>query len=352
MRILVTGGLGYIGSHTCVELIQAGYDVVVLDNLSNSSLRARPRIEQIAGNKVDFIEGDIRDYECLTNLFEQYDIAAVIHFAGLKAVGESQEKPLLYHDVNVVGTHNLLTVMEEHNVRRIVFSSSATVYGADAAVPYVETSSVCPSNVYGNTKRAVEMMLEDMCRSKHSQWSASLLRYFNPIGAHESGLIGEDPKGIPNNLMPFIARVAVGKLPQLSVFGDDYPTKDGSGVRDYVHVVDLAKGHVKALQHLLVSTGVHTFNLGSGVGYSVLELVTAFERVNGIEIPYCVADRREGDLAEFYADPGKAWQVLGWKTELSIDQMMADTWRWQSNNPEGYEEDNYGEVDANENKPS
>lgn len=352
MRILVTGGLGYIGSHTCVELIQAGYDVVVLDNLFNSSKLALPRLEKIVGRNIDFVQGDIRDRECLVRLFEQFPVDAVIHFAGLKAVGESQEKPLLYHDVNVVGTHTLISVMEACGIKRIVFSSSATVYGAEAVVPYVETSPVCPSNVYGNTKRAVEMMLEDMCRSQHSEWSISLLRYFNPIGAHGSGLIGEDPKGIPNNLMPYIAKVAVGQLSELSIFGNDYSTADGTGVRDYVHVVDLAKGHVKALQSLLKETGVHVYNLGSGNGFSVLDLVRAFERVNGITIPYKFAPRREGDLAAFYADPAKAWHELGWKTELGLDQMMADTWRWQSGNPMGYVDADIDGVDNNDCKSS
>lgn len=341
MRVLVTGGLGYLGSHTCVELIRAGYEVVILDNLSNSSRAALPRIEAICGSPIDFVEGDIRDAELLKVLFEEHKFAAVIHFAGLKAVGESQHKPMLYHEVNVVGTHTLLSAMQQANVYNIVFSSSATVYGAEAEIPYVETSALNPSNVYGNTKRIVEILLEDLCSAPDSPWSATLLRYFNPIGAHPSGSIGEDPRGIPNNLMPYIAKVAVGELKELSVFGDDYPTKDGTGVRDYIHVVDLARGHVKALQHLIDHGGMQVFNLGSGTGYSVLDLINAFERVNGISVPYRFAARREGDLAEFYANPEKAAKELQWKTELSLDQMMEDTWRWQRANPQGYSSNNH-----------
>lgn len=336
MKVLVTGGLGYLGSHTCVELLANGYDVVVLDNLYNSSVEAKIRIEKITKRSLDFVEGDIRDAQLLDGLFKKHNIETVIHFAGLKAVGEGQQMPTLYHDVNVVGSHILFSAMEHAGISNIVFSSSATVYGAGARIPYEETSPVSPSNVYGNTKRIVEMMLADLCEPNNSPWSVALLRYFNPIGAHPSGLIGEDPLGIPNNLMPYIAKVAVGELEMLSVFGNDYPTKDGTGIRDYIHVVDLARGHVSAVQYLQNHQGAEVFNLGSGKGYSVLELVDAFERVNGIKIPYQISPRRAGDLAEFFANPAKALAVLGWKTECNLEQMLADTWRWQKNNPKGY----------------
>lgn len=336
MRVLVTGGLGYIGSHTCVELLNAGFDVVVLDNLANSALAALSRIEQIAQRSLTFIEGDIRDAAQIHSVFAEYEIEAVIHFAGLKAVGEGQQQPTLYHDVNVSGSHILLSAMERAGVNRFVFSSSATVYGAEADIPYVETSPVNPSNVYGNTKRIVEMMLTDLCAPKNSPWSIAVLRYFNPIGAHPSGLIGEDPRGIPNNLMPYIAKVAVGELEELSVFGDDYPTRDGTGIRDYIHVVDLAKGHVEALKFLATNQGAEVFNLGSGKGYSVLELINAFKDISGVAVPYKFAPRRAGDLPEFFAEPSKALQLMGWKTELDLNQMLADTWRWQKNNPKGY----------------
>ena len=338
MRVLVTGGLGYLGSHACVELLAEGFDVTVLDNLYNSSIKVIERIKQIAGRGIDFTQGDIRDANLLNDLFEQNNIDAVIHFAGLKAVGEGQQNPTLYHDVNVAGTHTLLTAMERAGVTQIVFSSSATVYGAEAEVPYVETSSVNPSNVYGNTKRIVEMMLEDLCVPHNSPWAVSVLRYFNPIGAHPSGLIGEDPLGIPNNLMPYIAKVAVGELERLSVFGNDYPTKDGTGVRDYIHVVDLAKGHVAALNYLFSHSGLNVFNLGSGKGYSVMDLLNGFKAVSGIDVPYVFAPRRAGDLAEFFANPEKAWRLLQWKTELTLETMLADTWHWQKNNPKGYQQ--------------
>lgn len=336
MRVLVTGGLGYIGSHTCVELLAVGFDVVVLDNLANSALAALDRIEQIAQRSVAFIEGDIRDAALLDSVLAEYEIDAVIHFAGLKAVGEGQQKPTLYHDVNVSGSHILLSAMERAGVNCFVFSSSATVYGVEADIPYVETSPVNPSNVYGNTKRIVEMMLNDLCEPQNSPWSIAVLRYFNPIGAHPSGLIGEDPRGIPNNLMPYIAKVAVGELEELSVFGNDYPTRDGTGVRDYIHVVDLAKGHVEALKFLTKNQGVEVFNLGSGNGYSVLELINAFKDISAVNVPYKFAPRRAGDLPEFFAEPSKALQLMGWKTERNLDQMLADTWRWQKNNPKGY----------------
>ncbi len=336
MRVLVTGGLGYIGSHTCVELLAAGFDVVVLDNLANSALAALDRIEQIAQRSLAFIEGDIRDADLLDSLLDDYEIEAVIHFAGLKAVGEGQQQPMLYHDVNVAGSHVLLSAMERAGVNCFVFSSSATVYGAEADIPYVETSPVNPSNVYGNTKRIVEMMLADLCQPNDSDWSVAVLRYFNPIGAHPSGLIGEDPRGIPNNLMPYIAKVAVGELQELSVFGNDYSTRDGTGVRDYIHVVDLAKGHVEALKFLAKKQGIEVFNLGSGNGYSVLELINAFKDISGVAVPYKFAPRRAGDLPEFYAEPSKALQLMGWKTELDLNHMLADTWHWQKNNPKGY----------------
>ena len=337
MNILVTGGAGYIGSHTCVELLNAGFDLVVFDDLSNSKSEALTRVEGITGQSLDFVKGDVRNREHLRAVFSQYNIDAVIHFAGLKAVGESSQIPLHYYDVNVAGSIALAEVMAEFNCFRLVFSSSATVYGENAPVPYVETLPTAACNVYGRTKLMVEEILRDACNQPNSQWQVSLLRYFNPIGAHESGLIGEDPQGIPNNLLPYVAQVAVGKLQQLNVFGGDYPTVDGTGVRDYIHVVDLARGHVKALQKMFDSeAGCCVYNLGAGKGYSVLQVVTAFEKASGQQIPYTIAPRREGDLAEYYADPSLALKALAWKTELDLDAMVADTWRWQSNNPNGY----------------
>lgn len=337
MRILVTGGAGYIGSHTCVELLNAGYDVVVYDNLSNSHQESLSRVQVITGKSVDFYQGDVRNREQLRDVFSLYRIDAVIHFAGLKAVGESAQIPLHYYDVNVAGSIALAEVMEENHCFHIVFSSSATVYGADAPIPYVETLSTAACNVYGRTKLMVEEVLRDACNKSNSQWCASLLRYFNPIGAHPSGLIGEDPQGIPNNLLPYVAQVAVGRLEKLQIFGNDYPTADGTGIRDYIHVVDLAKGHVKAVAHLLTaSPACHVYNLGAGKGYSVLEAVAAFEKACGKPIPYQFAPRREGDLAEFYADASLAFAELGWKTERDLQAMVEDTWRWQSKNPNGY----------------
>ena len=338
--ILVTGAAGYIGSHTCVELLNNNYHVIGLDNLINSKSEAINRISEITDKKMDFYQGDIRDKHFLEKVFNNNQIDAVIHFAGLKAVGESAEIPLTYYEYNVSGTTTLLQVMQANQCLSVVFSSSATVYGPDAPIPYRETLPTGPSNVYGRTKHMVEEILKDLCQTPDSSWSVSLLRYFNPIGAHPSGLIGEDPQGIPNNLMPFISQVAVGKREYLSVFGDDYDTRDGTGVRDYIHVVDLAKGHVKALQKLFnTPTECKVYNLGAGQGFSVLEVLKSFEKVNGIKIPYKIVPRRTGDLPEFYANPELALKELNWKTELTLEDMVRDTWNWQSKNPTGYPED-------------
>lgn len=338
MAILVTGGAGYIGSHTCVELLNSGMDVVIVDNLCNSKLESIKRIERITGKSVVFYQVDIRDKGQLAKVFDDHKIEAVIHFAALKAVGESSKIPLQYYRNNVSGTLDLIETMAEKSCFNIVFSSSATVYGEDAPVPYIETLPKGASNVYGRTKEMVEDILSDASASPDSNWKVVLLRYFNPIGAHESGLIGEDPQGIPNNLMPYIAQVAVGKLEKLQVFGDDYPTVDGTGVRDYIHVVDLAKGHVAALEKLRTSEpNTYIYNLGAGRGYSVKEVIKAFEKASGVSIPFVISPRRLGDLAEFYADASLAKKELGWEVELSLDDMCADTWRWQSNNPRGYE---------------
>jgi len=335
--ILVTGGAGYIGSHTCVELLQAGFELLVLDNLKNSKAESLKRVEKITGKGLTLVTGDIRDRTLLRQLFSQYPITAVIHFAGLKAVGESAEKPLAYYDNNVSGSIALAEVMEEFGCTNIVFSSSATVYGSEAPVPYQESMSTSASNVYGRTKLMVEEILKDACAKPDSPWRVSLLRYFNPIGAHPSGHIGEDPNGIPNNLLPYIAQVSVGKREFLGVFGDDYPTRDGTGVRDYIHVVDLAKGHVAALNKLLNSeVGCQIYNLGAGRGLSVLEMVRAYEAACGKPIPFKVLPRRAGDLAEFFADPTLAREHLGWEVSLGLEEMVADTWRWQSNNPNGF----------------
>lgn len=337
MSVLVSGGAGYIGSHTCVELLNSGFDVVVVDNFCNSKPESLARVEAICGKTLKYYDADIRNKDALRKIFEEQKIDSVIHFAGLKAVGESAQIPLSYYDNNVVGTVVLLEVMQEFACQQIVFSSSATVYGPDAPVPYVENLPTKPCNVYGRTKHMVEEILQDICASSSSQLNVSLLRYFNPIGAHESGSIGEDPQGIPNNLMPFIAQVAVGKREKLSVFGNDYPTVDGTGVRDYIHVVDLAKGHVQALKKMAQSEpSCQIYNLGAGRGYSVLEVLRAFEQVSGIEIPFEIVPRREGDLAEFYADASLAKRELDWVAELGLERMVADTWRWQSNNPNGY----------------
>lgn len=338
--ILVTGGAGYIGSHTLVELINAGYECVVVDNLSNSSKVALDRVAEICGCETPaFYEADIRDRAALDSIFEQHDIDAVIHFAGLKAVGESVEKPVEYYENNIGGTLTLIESMRAHGVKQIVFSSSATVYGDPAFVPITEE---CPkgvvTNPYGWTKWMIEQILEDTAKAD-PEWNVVLLRYFNPVGAHRSGLIGEDPKGIPNNLCPYITQVAIGKLEKLGVFGDDYDTHDGTGVRDYIHVVDLAKGHVKALDWMDGKTGCDVFNLGTGTGYSVLDMLHAFEKAVGRQIPYEIKPRRAGDIATCYCDPSKAKRVLGWKAELSQENMCADSWRWQSSNPDGYRED-------------
>ena len=334
----VTGGAGFIGSHTCVELLEAGYEVVVVDNLYNASRKSMDRIEQITGKKPIFYEADILDREALNKIFEKEQIDSVIHFAGLKAVGESVAKPIEYYYNNIAGTLVLCDVMRNHNVKNIVFSSSATVYGDPAFIPITEE---CPkgkiTNPYGQTKGMLEQVLEDIHVSD-PEWNVILLRYFNPIGAHKSGLIGEDPKGIPNNLVPYVAQVAIGKLECLGVFGDDYDTPDGTGVRDYIHVVDLAKGHVAAIKKLEEKKGVLIYNLGTGKGYSVLDVVHAFEKACGKKIPYAVKPRRPGDIATCYADPAKAKAELGWEAENGIEEMCADSWRWQSMNPNGYEE--------------
>lgn len=336
MAILVTGGAGYIGSHTCIELLNAGYDVVVLDNLYNSSEKALERVEQITGKKVMFYKADILDKEAMNAIFDKEDIDSVIHFAGLKAVGESVAKPLEYYHNNMTGTFNLCDVMRNHGVKKIIFSSSATVYGDPAFIPITEE---CPkgkiTNPYGQTKGMLEQVLTDLHVSD-PEWSVVLLRYFNPIGAHKSGMIGEDPKGIPNNLVPYIAQVAVGKREKLGVFGDDYDTHDGTGVRDYIHVVDLARGHVKALQKFEDKPDVYIYNLGTGNGYSVLDVLHAFEKACGKTLPYEVKDRRPGDIATCYADPAKAKAELGWEAEYGIEEMCEDSWRWQSQNPDGY----------------
>ncbi|WP_456433347.1 UDP-glucose 4-epimerase GalE [Nitratifractor sp.] len=331
-RIFVTGGAGYIGSHTCVELLDAGYDVTIYDNLSNAHEGVIDRIGQITGKRPRFVQGDIRDTQALRQALPGHD--AVIHFAGLKAVGESVEKPLMYYDNNVSGTIRLLEAMEEASIRTIVFSSSATVYGEPEFLPFTETHPLRTTNPYGQTKLVIEEILRDLYRSD-GRWRISILRYFNPVGAHESGLIGEDPEGIPNNLMPFIAQVAVGRREKLHVFGGDYDTPDGTGVRDYIHVVDLAQGHLKALQ-ALDEPQCEAFNLGRGEGCSVLEMIRAFEEASGRTIPYEIVDRRPGDIASSYADPRKAEEILGWEATRDLLQMCADTWNWQSKNPQGY----------------
>lgn len=333
--VLVTGGAGYIGSHTCVELSEAGYDFVVYDNLSNSSQEALKRVEKIIGKAIKFVKGDIRDREKLQETFDTYKIDSVIHFAGLKAVGESVEKPLKYYDNNICGTVALCEVMEANNCKNIVFSSSATVYGDPHTTPIKEDFPLSATNPYGRSKLFIEEILRDL-NVADSSWRVILLRYFNPVGAHKSGTIGEDPNGIPNNLMPFISQVAVGKREELSVFGDDYDTHDGTGVRDYIHVVDLAKGHVKALDKMKKMQGVLTVNLGTGKGYSVLDMVRAFEKASGKKVPYKIAPRRPGDIAKCYADPSYAKEVLDWEVKRGIQEMCEDTWRWQQKNPEGY----------------
>ncbi|WP_371192540.1 UDP-glucose 4-epimerase GalE [Glaciecola sp. SC05] len=334
--ILVTGGSGYIGSHTVLQLLEANYTVIVLDNFSNSSAESLNRVAALTGKSATLIEGDIRDAECLDALFSKYAIDAVIHFAGLKAVGESVEKPALYYENNVYGTLNLCKVMAQHNVKNIVFSSSATVYGDPVELPLHENLPTgTPTNPYGMSKLMVELILKDFYKADNS-WNIVLLRYFNPAGAHPSGRIGEDPSGIPNNLMPFITQVATGKREYLSVFGDDYDTVDGTGVRDYIHVEDLADGHLKALNKIENNAGLFVCNLGTGQGYSVLEMVHAFEKASGKKVPYQISPRRAGDVASCYADPALAANELGWTAQRGLQQMCEDSWRWQSDNPEGY----------------
>ncbi|WP_127959793.1 UDP-glucose 4-epimerase GalE [Serratia microhaemolytica] len=337
MTVLVTGGAGYIGSHTVLALLEQGEQVVVLDNLSNSVVESLRRVEQLTGRSVTFYHGDIRNAACLDEIFTQYHISTVIHFAGLKAVGESVSNPLEYYQNNVAGTLTLLQQMQQAKVYRLIFSSSATVYGTNATVPYTESAPVgATTNPYGTSKLMVEQVLQDLARAE-PHFSIIALRYFNPVGAHESGLIGEDPNGIPNNLLPYISQVAVGKLARLGIFGDDYPTKDGTGVRDYIHVMDLAEGHLAAMRSLPRVNGFKAYNLGTGVGYSVFEMLRAFEKASGITIPYQVLPRRAGDLAACWADTTLAKQELGWKAVRGIDVMMRDTWNWQRQNPQGYQ---------------
>lgn len=334
--VIVTGGAGYIGSHTTLALLQMGIDVVVLDNLSNSTTASLERAAQITGRSPVFVQGDIRDEALLNGLFENYPIQTVLHFAGLKAVGESVNRPLAYYDNNVTGTLTLCKAMVHAGVFRLAFSSSATVYGNPAIVPIFESVTTgMPTNPYGCSKYMIEQVLQDLANAD-PRWSIALLRYFNPVGAHESGLIGEDPNGIPNNLLPYIAQVAVGKLPELVVFGNDYPTADGTGVRDYIHVMDLAEGHLRALEALETRTGAHVWNLGTGHGYSVFEVIRAFEAASDRPVPYRIAPRRTGDIATCYADPSKAMRELGWKAKRGLPEMMRDAWRWQQMNPNGY----------------
>ena len=338
MKILVTGGAGYIGSHTCVELLEAGYDVVVVDNLYNASEKSIERVKEITGKDLTFYQADILDEEALDKIFDKEKVDGVIHFAGLKAVGESVAKPLEYYKNNITGTLILCEVMRKHNVKNIIFSSSATVYGDPAFIPITEECPKgTPTNPYGWTKSMIEQILTDF-HTADKDWNVILLRYFNPIGAHKSGKIGEDPKGIPNNLLPYVAQVAIGKLERLGVFGDDYDTPDGTGVRDYIHVVDLARGHVKAIDKIKENPGVKIYNLGTGKGYSVLDIVKAFGKACGHEIPYVIKERRPGDIATCYSDASLAKKELGWEAEYGIEEMCADSWNWQKTNPNGYEE--------------
>lgn len=337
MTILITGGAGYIGSHATLELLNNGYDVVVLDNLSNSQIEAVNRVKELSGKDFPFYEYDLLDYQAVDSLFNKYDFDSVIHFAGLKAVGESVAIPLKYYHNNITGTINLCDVMAKHNVKKLVFSSSATVYGLTDQVPIDENNPLSATNPYGRTKLMIEEILRDLYVSD-SAWRIALLRYFNPIGAHESGKIGENPNGIPNNLMPYITQVAIGKRDKLSVFGNDYDTHDGTGVRDYIHVIDLVKGHIKALEYINEHEGVDAFNLGTGSGYSVLDLVKEFSEVSGKEIPYQIVGRRSGDIGTCYANPNKAKQLLGWTAEKNLKDMCRDSWKWQKDNPNGYGE--------------
>lgn len=335
MHILVTGGAGFIGSHTCVELLESGYKVTVIDNLSNSSQKSLNRVQKISSRSLTFHQIDLLDQPSLEHVFSSNSFDAVIHFAGLKAVGESVQKPLDYYQNNLTGTINLLQAMTRHKIKNLVFSSSATVYGLSDQVPFTEDSPLSATNPYARTKLFIEHILTDL-QISHPGWNIIILRYFNPIGAHPSGLIGEDPHGIPNNLLPFISQVAVGKLDKLTVFGNDYPTPDGTGIRDYIHVVDLAIGHVKALEKLYTSPGLAVYNLGTGKGSSVLEVISAFEKASGKTIPYQFAPRRAGDVAISFADCSKAQKELGWKATKTLEDMCTDTWRWQSQNPQGY----------------
>ena len=334
MAVLVTGGAGYIGSHTCVELLNAGEEIIILDNFYNSKPEALNRIKKITNKEFKFYEADLLDKDAINLVFDENQIDAVIHFAGLKAVGESVSKPILYYHNNITGTLNLCNIMSAHNVKKIVFSSSATVYGSPKSVPIDETFPLSTTNPYGSTKLMIEQILRDVFVSDND-WSIALLRYFNPIGAHKSGLIGEDPNGIPNNLVPYIAQVAVGKLECLGVFGDDYPTHDGTGVRDYIHVVDLALGHLKALEKVRRDKGVDAYNLGTGNGYSVLDVVRAFEKASGKTVKYAIKPRRPGDIAECYANPRKAKELLNWEATRGIEEMCADSWNFTVNNPQG-----------------
>ncbi|MDD6147671.1 MAG: UDP-glucose 4-epimerase GalE [Lachnospiraceae bacterium] len=338
MAILVTGGAGFIGSHTCVELLDAGKEVVVLDNLCNANPKSLDRVQELTGKTLKFYEGDIRDRDILQKIFRENEIESVIHFAGLKAVGESVQKPLEYYDNNINGTITLVDEMRKANVKNIIFSSSATIYGNPAEIPITEN---CPkgtcTNPYGWTKWMIEQILTDIQKAD-PEWNVVLLRYFNPIGAHPSGKMGENPNGIPNNLMPYITQVAIGKLEKLHVFGNDYDTPDGTGVRDYIHVMDLANGHVKALQKLVPGSGLSIYNLGTGVGYSVLDIVKNFEKANGIKIPYVIGPRRAGDISTCYSNAEKAERELGWKAQYGILEMCRDSWNWQKNNPNGYED--------------
>ncbi|PER82245.1 UDP-glucose 4-epimerase GalE [Bacillus cereus] len=337
MVVLVTGGAGYIGSHTCVELLNSGYEIIVVDNLSNSSVESINRVKEITGKQFKFYNEDVLNREALDMIFEKNMIDAVIHFAGFKAVGESVAIPLTYYHNNITSTLVLCEVMKKHNVKKMIFSSSATVYGIPETSPITEEFPLSATNPYGQTKLMIENILRDVAFAD-AEWSIALLRYFNPFGAHESGRIGEDPNGIPNNLMPYVTQVAVGKLKKLNVFGNDYPTKDGTGVRDYIHVVDLANGHVKALEKILQTTGVNAYNLGTGTGYSVLGMVKAFEKVSGKKVPYKITGRRPGDVAVCFADASKAKHELGWEATRELEEMCADSWRWQLNNKCGYQE--------------
>lgn len=337
MSILITGGAGYIGCHTCLELLEAGHDIVVLDSFANSQPESLQRVMEITGKEFPVFNVNLLDTDAVNRVFTEHAIDAVIHFAGFKAVGESVAKPLMYYHNNLLGTINLCEVMQQHGVKRMVFSSSATVYGLQEKMPLTEDLPVAAINPYGQTKVMLEQILTDVYASDNT-WSITLLRYFNPVGAHQSGRIGENPNGIPNNLVPYITQVAVGKLPQLSVYGNDYPTEDGTCIRDYIHVMDLANGHVKALEHALSTTGVDIYNLGCGIGYSVLDVIHAFEEASGVKVPYQIVGRRAGDAAVSYSDASKAKAELGWQASRSLLEMCADSWRWQSQNPQGYQE--------------